>query len=244
MENKTETYINSCDAIDPRCAYGYGELKDFLELYWQKTVNRCLRKNDFSTLERHLTDDVEFVRSVPGIEPLYYGVPEVIKGKEAVIKAIQEEYLMGVPGWSYPPADFGYDNNSGVTSIIDIRKGVIIYKVQEITPYLKKDGTPFCNPQYDTFRLEYAGGYKVNRIVEIGELELRMRAMEEICAAGLAPQDIQDRVAKYHAQLHDFAEKWTAYIKNLYDKCDHPDKTDADRDRFFNYLDNDACWRR
>ena len=237
-------FMDSVDNIDPRCEYAYCELKDFMETQWYKTLCRCLRKNNLDPMERFLTDDVELVRCVPGIEPPFFGVPEVIKGKEAVMKAIKEEYALGIPGWSYPLGNFGYNNDSGVPMLIDSRKGVIIYKVEEISPYLKKDGTPFRNPQYDTFRLHYAGAYKVNKIVEIGEQELRMRTMEEIEAAGLAPQDIKDRAAAYHKMCAEFADKWSAYLKDLYDKCEHPDRTEADRERFFKYLDKEACWRR
>ena len=119
----------------------------------------------------------------------------------------------------------------------------ILYVCQEISPYLQKDGTPFRNPQYATYRLHYCGSYQINKIVDISEKTLRFRCKEEIVAAGLAPQEMIDEVNAYYERNAKDADEWTAYLKDLYEKCEHPDRDESDKQKFFKYLEKDAVWR-
>ena len=90
---KYTTYEDNMDNIDPRGQFSYAELKDFADMYWLKSLNRCARKRDFSAMERYLTDDIEMVVPYMDIEPPFFGKDPVIRGKEAVMKAITEDYV-------------------------------------------------------------------------------------------------------------------------------------------------------
>lgn len=241
-ETKYTDYADNMDNIDPRGQFSYGELKDFADMYWLKSVNRCSRKKDFSGMERFLTDDCEIIYSPIDIEPPFFKIPAHRKGKEAVMAAINEGHL-AFPGWTYAYANFGYMNDFGNGLIIDPRKSVIIMKLLELSPYMKNDGTPFRNSGYITVRLYYAGAFQVKKIVLVYEPMLRLRAKQEIIAAGLAPQEMIDEVNARYALFREQAKAWGDYLKKLYDSCEHPDRDESDRQKFFNYLDKDAVWQ-
>ena len=242
-ESKYTDYADNMENIDPRGQYSYAELKDFATDYWLKSLNRCARKGDFSAMERYLTDDVELIYPHIDIEPPFFGKPAGIKGKEAVMKAFCEDQILAFPGWTYSYANLGYMNDFGNGLIIDPRKSIVFMKLQEISPYLKKDGTPFRNSAYLTARFYYAGGFQVKKIVLLYEPFTRLRAQQEIIAAGLAPQDMVDRVNERYAIFARQAKEWGDYLKKLYDSCEHPDRDESDRQKFFNYLDKDAVWQ-
>lgn len=242
-DNKYTDFADNMDNIDPRGQFSYAELKDFADNYWLKSMNRCSRKKDFSAMERYLTEDVEMIIPYLDIEPPFFKRPPVIQGKEAVMKAITQEQAIGVPGWSYSYANFGYLNTQGIGLIIDPRKSVILMKLLEISPYLKKDGTPFRNPAYITVRLHYSGSFQVNKIVMLYEPFTRLRAKQEIIAAGLAPQELIDEMNDRYALFACQAKAWGDYLKQLYDACPHPDRDESDRQKFFHYLDHDAVWQ-
>ena len=242
-DNKYTDYADNMENIDPRGQFSYAELKDFADVYWLKSLNRCARKKDFSAMERYLTDDVEMIVPYIDIEPPFFKRPPVIKGKEAVMKAITEDHVLGYPGWSYSFANLGYMNQYGNGLIIDPRKSIVFMKLLEVSPYMKKDGTPFRNPAYLTMRLHYAGSFQVNKIVLVYEPFTRLRAKQEIIAAGLAPQEMIDEVNARYALFREQAKAWSDYLKQLYDSCEHPDRDESDRQKFFNYLDKDAVWQ-
>ena len=239
---KYTSYDDNMDKIDPRGQFSYAELKDFADMYWLKSLNRCARKKDFSAMERYLTDDVEMVVPYMDIEPPFFGKDPVIKGKSAVMKAITEDYVLAYPGWNYSYANFGYMNDLHIGLIIDPRKSIIFMKLLEVSPYMKKDGTPFRNSAYLTARLYYAGSFQVKKIVLVYEPFTRLRVLQEIIAAGLASQEIIDRVNARYALFDKQAKEWSNYLKKLYDSCEHPDRDASDRKKIFDYLDHDAVW--
>jgi len=203
-----ESYLDTMSSIDPRTGYAYSELKEFSEL-WHKSLDRAIKKGDFSLLSKFLTDDCEMTFCIPGIDPNFFNRPLTVKGKEEVLRVIEERQVLGVPGWSY----------SWRECFIDPRKAVILYVWDETSPFKKKDGSNWKNANFGTTRLHYAGSYQIKKIVDITDTEYRLALKEELIAAGIAPQEMIDEMKAYKAAFAEDQKVWWAHIEDLKKKA-------------------------
>ncbi len=181
-----------------------GELEEFSRI-WHNAIDACQKSGNNEPMKKFFKSDAEAIWCVPGIKPSYFHKQKTAVGPDAIVDAISRNELLGIKGWKRPWTE----------CIIDSHKGVIIYFWDEISPYMKKDGTPFKTNTFGTTRLEYAGSYQISKMEIIEDPEYRVALIDELIAAGFASTEMIQKQNAYYNNLEEDRKQWNAHLAEL-----------------------------
>lgn len=181
-----------------------GELEEFSRI-WHKSIDHARANGTFDDLKKFFTQDCDFTWCVPGIKPSYLQKTTHVTGADEIVEEVKKNNLFGIQGWKRP----------WTHCFIDSYQGVILYIWDEISPYLKKDGTPFTTRCPGTTRIHYAGSYKIKQIEIINDPEYMVALKDELIAAGLAPQEMIQAQEEYYLNMAEDQKVWDAHLAEL-----------------------------
>lgn len=213
-------HVNDIDCHN----YAPVELKEFAEL-WKKALIKARKTRDLAPVARYMTDDFKYTWCLPGVDPSFFNKTVEACGKQTVLDTVDKDVFLGIEGWDYP----------WIETYIDPRKGVIFYLWKEITPYQKNDGTYFENRAFAVTKLDYAGGYKVSLMEDLVDCEFHVALVDELIAAGKAPEELVQKQNAYKEQL---AKDYTAFCAHLGELCE---KSGQDKAIIKDILDGYYC---